>query len=304
MFPTNFGTHPSALLHFILVPLPHQASHPQILSPVRSLELFRQRPRRRMTSLCSLRCGLTFNARPAAVKPLIIAKHSGSPSTSRSTTASVPFPRHSSIRLQIPWPWPPDPSHSPPHHHPFQETDDVKGKSDSKSYTRESSKILTFLSLPRHTKPCKAPPPESLFVTRNSIRYSHSHLLPHCPLPSRVLADDKEKEASYRVTHQCSSQRSPPLHPLLPPSPPHPSRRALKLSTPEYHTQPRPHLVDRIPADCVSETDDQSSVFSHPFTRMTWTWGAPVHFRLNRTTFDSTWTWIWMCTWKRRLSIR
>lgn len=81
---------------------------------------------------------LWFNAHPAAIKPLAIAKHNGLPSSSPFNNSEASFLHHSSSRLRTPWK---DLSHSPSFsfEDSFYETDDSESEANSEWYMQEFS---------------------------------------------------------------------------------------------------------------------------------------------------------------------
>ena len=203
MFPSNFRIHPSQLsLHFVLAPLLHYPSHLQ--TPVLRRELH---PRQTTSFHILLRSSMTAEQ---LSKPLVLDKHNGSPRTSlfndseRPIFASCLRPFKNSIKSPIPL------SPSCSCEEGFYEPD--YGESESHLHQRVLQKSCLLSSLQR--KAPYAPNQYSSLTTQSGTRnHSHSHLPPHSPLPSLLLANNK-----YQITYHRPFQGSSTLRLLLPPT--------------------------------------------------------------------------------------
>ncbi|EDQ99058.1 uncharacterized protein LACBIDRAFT_317699 [Laccaria bicolor S238N-H82] len=214
-----------------------------------------------------------FNPRRAAIKPLVIAKHNGSPSMSPSPS---PFndsecPISATIQNFNGTAHPTFPIKES-----FYESDE--GESDSEWYNKEFSKILTLPSSPTtHQKPSR---PESMFVPHHSVRYSKPLLLTPCTTSpvSPAFSSKRQSRRSFIPNYpsppiptlirtssaSSSTSSSSKMNHISSPFPTSPkSFHSRAPYTPASSSSRRPPPRSSIPADCgYFETDDQGSVFS------------------------------------------
>ncbi|GLB39238.1 hypothetical protein LshimejAT787_0604000 [Lyophyllum shimeji] len=210
----------------------------------------------------------SFNPRRVSIKPLVITKHTPSPTPDDSiclpaTSLFQPF-KSADERCKAPSPISPLPS---------EEHSDSED-SDSEWYNREFSQILTLCSpQPAHT--LQKPRPDSICVPENST--SSPALTPTSSAPPRGLPSAQLDPAFPRRRRSRVSIPNYPPPPvpvvpehfgLSPSTPPQSSRLRSKVLTVTPPPLRRPPPRSSIPADCVivdeafAFSDDSASAFS------------------------------------------